>query len=84
MTRRSYIIALESIRNAVNNMGKEYKTIILTDATDMERDRAIKTAKMIRNLCDRFYEDIAISTKVMVDKAATGEQEDLFDETRKP
>ena len=52
----------------------------LTDATGMERDRRKKTAKLVGDLADRLYEDIAISAKVAADKkeAGQGEQDDLF------
>ena len=79
MTRRNHITNLEEIRNAVNRIGDEFAAIVLTDATEMEAQRHIKTAKAISGLCDRLYEDAAISTKVLVDKAETGEQGDLFD-----
>ena len=82
MTRQGYITGLEAIRSRAIELGEAYGSIKLKDAIDIEHDRALKTAKLIRDLCNRLYEDIAISTKVMVDNAANGEQGDLFEENR--
>ena len=79
MTRQGYITELEAIRSRAIELGEAYNSINLTDAIGIEHVRALKTAKLIRDLCNRLYEDIAISTKVMVDNAANGEQGDLFE-----
>ena len=51
----------------------------------MESDRHKKTKKLVADLCDRLYEDIAISAKVAADnaEAGIGEQGDLFDDAAK-
>lgn len=82
MTRQDYIAGLEEIRKQVKQMEHAFATVNLTDATGMESDRRKKTVKLIADLGDRLYEDIAISAKVAADKAAaaTGEQVGLFDD----
>ena len=82
MTRQGYITALEDFRTRAYELWEEHKRATLTDRTEIEDNRRTKTAKLLRDLCNRLYEDIAISTKVMVDKASTGEQGDLFEENR--
>ena len=79
MTRQCYIEELDAIRNIVIGVISRHHEFELTDAIDIEQDRYRKTAKLMKDLASRLYEDIAISTKVAVDKAATGEQGDLFD-----
>lgn len=81
MTRQDYIAGLEEIRKSVKEIGQAFATVDLTDATNMESDRHKKTKKLVADLCDRLYEDIAISAKVAADKAEAGqgEQGDLFD-----
>lgn len=79
MTRRNYIDGLDVIRNTVAAIISQHHEFNMSDATDLERKRYLKTAKLMRDVASRLYEDIAISTKVAVDKAATGEQGDLFD-----
>lgn len=81
MTRKDYIDGLEKIRKQIKEIGAAFAAVDLTDATDMESDRRKKTAKLVADLGDRLYEDIAISAKVAADKAnaGTGEQGDLFD-----
>lgn len=80
MTRQDYIARLEEIRKRMIEIGQAFAAVDLTDATGMERDRRKKTAKLVGNLADRLYEDIAISAKVAADKAEAGqgEQDDLF------
>lgn len=80
MTRQDYIAGLEEIRKQVKEIGQAFAAVDLTDATNMESDRHKKTKKLVTDLCDRLYEDIAISTKVAADKAEAGigEQGDLF------
>ena len=82
MTRKDYIAGLEEIHKSMKEIGKAFATVDLTDATNMESERHKKTTKMVDDLCDRLYEDIAISAKVAADKAEAGEGEqgDLFDE----
>lgn len=81
MTRQDYIAGLEEIRKSVKEIGQAFAAVDLTDATNMESDRHKKTKKLVADLCDRLYEDIAISAKVAADKAEAGqgEQGDLFD-----
>jgi hypothetical protein len=81
MTRKNYIAGLEEIRKSVKEIGKAFAIVNLTDATDMESDRRKKTTKLVADLSDRLYEDIAVSMKVAADKAEAGEGEqgDLFD-----
>ena len=81
MTRQDYTTGLEAIRRQVMQIENGFATVDLTDATPMEDERRRKTVKLIADLGDRLYEDIAISTKVAVDKAAakSGEQGGLFD-----
>ena len=81
MTRKDYIDGLEKNRKQIKEIGAAFAAVDLTDATDMESDRRKKTAKLVADLGDRLYEDIAISAKVAADKAnaGTGEQGDLFD-----
>ena len=85
MNRKDYIEGLEAIRKQVQDIGKAFASVDLTDATGMERDRRKKTAKRVGELSDILYEDIAISAKVAADKAEAGEGEqgDLFDAARK-
>lgn len=85
MNRKEYIEGLEKIRKNMQEIGAAFAAVDLTDATGMERDRRKKTAKSVNDLCDRLYEDIAISAKVAADKAEAGEGEqgDLFDAARK-
>ena len=80
MMRKEYIAGLEEIRKRMIEIGKAFASVDLTDATGMERDRRKKTAKLVGDLADRLYEDIAISAKVAADKAKAGqgEQDDLF------
>ena len=80
MMRQEYIAGLEEIRKQTIKIGQAFASVDLTDATGMERDRRKKTAKLVGDLADRLYEDIAISAKVAADKAEAGqgEQDDLF------
>lgn len=80
MTRQDYIAGLEEIRKQVKEIGQAFAAVDLTDATNMESDRHKKTKKLVTDLCDRLYEDIAISAKVAADnaEAGIGEQGDLF------
>ena len=80
MMRQEYIAGLEEIRKRMIEIGQAFAVVDLTDATGMERDRRKKTAKLVGDLADRLYEDIAISAKVAADKAEAGqgEQDDLF------
>jgi hypothetical protein len=80
MMRQEYIAGLEEIRKQTIKIGQAFAAVDLTDATGMERDRRKKTAKLVGDLVDRLYEDIAISAKVAADKAEAGqgEQDDLF------
>lgn len=80
MMRKEYIAGLEEIRKRMIEIGQAFAAVDLTDATGMERDRRKKTAKLVGDLADRLYEDIAISAKVAADKAEAGqgEQDDLF------
>ncbi len=80
MMRQEYIAGLEEIRKQTIKIGQAFAAVDLTDATGMERDRWKKTAKLVGDLSDRLYEDIAISAKVAADKAEAGqgEQDDLF------
>lgn len=81
MIRQEYIAELEEVRKRMIEIGQAFAAVDLTDATGMERDRRKKTAKLVGDLADRLYEDIAISAKVAADKAEAGqdEQVDLFD-----
>jgi len=85
MTRQDYIAGLEEIRKQVKQIGTAFAAVDLTDATNMESDRHKKTKKLVADLCDRLYEDIAISAKVAADnaEAGIGEQGDLFDDAAK-
>lgn len=85
MTRQEYIAELEEIRKRVKEIGQAFAAVELTDATNMESDRHKKTKKLVTDLCDRLYEDIAISAKVAADKAEAGigEQGDLFNDAAK-
>lgn len=85
MTRKDYIAGLEEIRKSVKEIGQAFAAVDLTDATNMESDRHKKTKKLVADLCDRLYEDIAISAKVAADnaEAGIGEQGDLFDDAAK-
>ena len=85
MTRKDYIAGLEEIRKSVKEIGQAFAAVDLTDATNMESDRHKKTKKLVADLCDRLYEDIAISAKVAADnaEAGIGEQGDLFEEAAK-
>lgn len=85
MTRKDYIAGLEEIRKSVQKIGQAFAAVDLTDATNMESDRHKKTRKLVADLCDRLYEDIAISAKVAADnaEAGIGEQGDLFDDAAK-
>ena len=80
MMRQEYIARLEEIRKRIIEIDQAFAAVDLTDATGMERDRRKKTAKLVGDLADRLYEDIAISAKVAADKAEAGqgEQDDLF------
>ena len=80
MMRQEYIAGLEEIRKQTIKIGQAFASVDLTDATGMERDRRKKTAKLVGDLADRLYEDIAISAKVAADnaEAGIGEQGDLF------
>ena len=79
MTRQTYIEGLDTILNTMIAVIGQHHEFELTDANSIEQGRYRKTAKLMKDLASRLYEDIAISTKVAVDKAATGEQGDLFD-----
>ena len=85
MIRQDYIAGLEEIRKQVKQIGTAFAAVDLTDATNMESDRHKKTKKLVADLCDRLYEDIAISAKVAADnaEAGIGEQGDLFDDAAK-
>ena len=85
MMRQEYIAGLEEIRKQTIKIGQAFAAVDLTDATGMERDRRKKTAKLVGDLADRLYEDIAISAKIAADKAEAGqgEQDDLFDDAAK-
>lgn len=78
--RQEYIACLEEIRKQTIKIGQTFAGVDLTDATGMERNRRKKTEKLVGDLADRLYEDIAISAKVAADKAEAGhgEQDDLF------
>lgn len=80
MMRKEYIAGLEETRKRTIEIVQAFAAVDLTDATGMERDRRKKTAKLVGDLADRLYEDIAISAKVAADKAEAGqgEQDDLF------
>lgn len=82
MTRKDYIAGLEEIRKQVKQIGAAFRAVDLTYATGMESYRRKKTTKLVADLCDRLYEDIAISAKVAADnaEAGIGEQGDLFEE----
>lgn len=82
MTRHDYIAGLEEIRKQVKQIEQAFAAVDLTDATNMESDRHKKTRKLVADLCDRLYEDIAISAKVAADnaEAGIGEQGDLFED----
>ena len=84
MTRQDYIAGLEEIRKQVEQISTAFAAVDLTDATNMESDRHKKTKKLVADLCDRLYEDIAISAKVAADnaEAGIGEQSDLFDDAK--
>lgn len=86
MMRQEYIAELEEIRKQTIKIGQAFASVDLTDATGMERDRRKKTAKLVGDLADRLYEDIAISAKVAADnaEAGIGEQGDLFDDKDVP
>ena len=81
MIRQEYIARLEEVRKRMIEIGQAFAAVDLTDATGMECERRKKTAKLVGDLADRLYEDIAISAKVAADKAEAGqgEQDDLFD-----
>lgn len=81
MTRKDYIAGLEEIRRTVKQIDSAFAGVDLTDATTMEGERHKKTGKLISDLCDRLYEDIAVSEKVAADnaEAGIGEQGDLFE-----
>jgi hypothetical protein len=85
MMRKEYIAGLEEIRKQVKEIGAAFGAVDLTDATGMESDRHKKTKKLVADLIDRLYEDIAISAKVAADnaEAGIGEQGDLFDDAAK-
>ena len=85
MTRKDYIAGLEEIRKSVQKIGQAFAAVDLTDATNIESDRHKKTKKLVADLCDRLYEDIAISAKVAADnaEAGIGEHGDLFDDAAK-
>ena len=85
MTRKDYIAWLEEIRKRVKEIEQAFADVDLTDATNMESDRHKKTKKLVTDLCDRLYEDIAISAKVAADnaEAGIGEQGDLFNDAAK-
>lgn len=85
MTRQEYIAELEEIRKRVKEIGQAFAAVDLTYATNMESDRHKKTKKLVTDLCDRLYEDIAISAKVAADnaEAGIGEQGDLFNDAAK-
>lgn len=85
MMRQEYIAGLEEIRKQTIKIGQAFAAVDLTDATGMERDRRKKTAKLVGDLADRLYEDIAISAKVAADnaEAGIGEQGDLFNDAAK-
>lgn len=85
MTRQDYIAGLEEIRKQVKQIGTAFAAVDLTDATNMESDSHKKTKKLVADLCDRLYEDIAIGAKVAADnaEAGIGEQGDLFDDAAK-
>ena len=85
MIRQDYIAGLEEIRKQVKKIGAAFAAVDLTDKTGMESDRRKKTTKLVADLCDRLYEDIAISAKVAADnaEAGIGEQGDLFDDAAK-
>lgn len=85
MMRKEYIAGLEEIRKRMIEIGQAFAAVDLTDATNMESDRHKKTKKLVADLCDRLYEDIAISAKVAADnaEAGIGEQGDLFDDAAK-
>lgn len=69
MMRQEYIAGLEEIRKRMIEIGQAFAAVDLTDATGMERDRRKKTAKLVGDLADRLFEDIAISAKVSADEA---------------
>jgi len=81
VTRSDYIAGLEEIRKTVKQIEAAFGTVDLTDATNMESERHKKTGKLVSDLCDRLYEDIAVSAKVAADnaEAGIGEQGDLFE-----
>ena len=85
MMRQEYIAELEKIRKLTIKIGQAFAAVDLTDATGMERDRRKKTAKLVGDLADRLYEDIAISAKIASDnaEAGIGEQGDLFEDAAK-
>lgn len=68
MMRQEYIAGLEEIRKRMIEIGQAFAAVDLTDATGMERDRRKKTAKLVGDLADRLFEDIAISAKVSADE----------------
>lgn len=78
--RQEYIAGLEEIRKQTIKIEQAFANVDLTDATGIERDRLKKTVKLVGDLSERLYEDIAISAKVAADKAEAGhcEQDDLF------
>lgn len=77
MTRRHYIGHLDELRDKVYNLAKEYNDAALASASEIERDRQKKTAKLFGDLAMRLFEDAAVTLKILEanEAAGIGEQE---------
>ena len=80
LNRRDYIRSLDALRDKVAAIGKEYAEATLASASEIERDRMKKTAKLFGDLAMRLFEDAAVTLKILEanEEAGIGEQ-GLFD-----
>lgn len=80
LNRRDFIRSLDALREKVAAIGKEYDEATLASASEIERDRMKKTAKLFGDLAMRLFEDAAVTLKILEanEKAGIGEQ-GLFD-----
>ena len=82
MNRREYIRSLDELRDKVYALAKEYNDARLADASEIERDRQKKTAKLLGDLAMRLFEDAAVTLKILEANEAAGIGEQAFFDLR--
>lgn len=84
LNRRDYIRSLDALRDKVAAIGKEYAEATLASASEIERDRMKKTAKLFGDLAMRLFEDAAVTLKILEANEAAGIGEQAVFDLREP